>query len=273
MTWAWQAPLPPGPKFVLLALADIADDEGVCWPGQRSLARKCSLTIRTVQRMLSGLENSGLLLIEPRFRNDGSRSSNQYRLPIETPHDKLSWGGDTGDRGPTTPVTWPPDTGVVARTTTEPSLDTLLPDEPVASAPVVVEQPDLDFPVGLTPSQRTELRIRLRALPRLTAQRVVDELAGRMQIGQVKNPLGYCGTLMRRARSHTFTPELAFAVADARLQREQRARQRAEQEAAAAQVLRETPVTVPAPLLEALERMRRKSADSSGNRIDPGEHD
>ena len=271
MTWAWQAPLPPAPKFVLLALADIADDEGVCWPGHRSLAAKCSVTIRTVQRIIAGLEASGLLLVEPRYRNDGSRSSNQYRLPIETPPDKRSWGGVASDRGPTTVVTWPPDTGVVSRTTTEPSLDSQQPGEQVSSARVVVEQPDLEFPASLTPSQRAGLQISLAALPRPTAQLIIDELRGRMQIGPVKNPLGYCAALLRRSRSNTFTPELAYAVADARLQRVQLARQRAEQEAAAAHVLREAPVTVPAPLREALERMRRKSASGSSDRIDGGE--
>ena len=57
MTWAWQGPLPPGLKIVLLALADIADDEGVCWPGHRLLATKCSVTIRTVQRTIASLKD------------------------------------------------------------------------------------------------------------------------------------------------------------------------------------------------------------------------
>ena len=157
MNWAWQAPLPPGPKIVLLALADIADDEGVCWPGHRALAVKCSTTVRTVQRTIAALAAQGRLLIEPRYRNDGSRSSNRYRLPIDTPHDKLSAGGDTGVAGPLTPVSWPPDAGVVARTTNEPSLDTPLLPVATQSDTVVVDKHEWIFPAGLTETQRAGL--------------------------------------------------------------------------------------------------------------------
>ena len=107
MTWAWQAPLPLGPKIVLLALADSADDAGICWPGHRSLAAKCSVTVRTVQRTIAALQAQGQLLIEPRYRQDGSRSSNRYRLPIETLPRQIVMGGRPGCRGA-------PDADVVA---------------------------------------------------------------------------------------------------------------------------------------------------------------
>lgn len=39
MTWAWGlAELPLRESMVLLALADAANDEGVCWPSQEVLA-------------------------------------------------------------------------------------------------------------------------------------------------------------------------------------------------------------------------------------------
>jgi hypothetical protein len=58
---------------------------------------------------------------------------------------------------------------------------------------------------------------------------------------------------------------LALAVADARHRHEEHLRQRAEQEAAALRVLRETPATLPEPLREALERMQRRTREWSSN--------
>ena len=42
--------------LVLLALADIADDQGECWPSIRHLAKKCRIDERTVQRRIRSLE-------------------------------------------------------------------------------------------------------------------------------------------------------------------------------------------------------------------------
>jgi len=47
--WAWGQQLTPTVKFVLLALADSADDHGVCWPSVQTVARKCGVSSRTVQ--------------------------------------------------------------------------------------------------------------------------------------------------------------------------------------------------------------------------------
>jgi DNA-binding IscR family transcriptional regulator len=43
-------------KLVLLALADWANDEGLCWPSISRLAEKASLTGRAVQKTIRGLE-------------------------------------------------------------------------------------------------------------------------------------------------------------------------------------------------------------------------
>lgn len=85
MTWAWQKSLSPTPKLLLMALADIADDSGLCWPSHTTLATKCSLTDRTVRRALVLLQRRSLILVERRFKADGSRTSNRYRLAIDTP--------------------------------------------------------------------------------------------------------------------------------------------------------------------------------------------
>ncbi|MFT4056740.1 MAG: helix-turn-helix domain-containing protein [Novosphingobium sp.] len=59
MSAVWEMNLDASQKIVLLALADAANDEGHCWPGMASLAKKCSKSERTVQAMLSALETAG----------------------------------------------------------------------------------------------------------------------------------------------------------------------------------------------------------------------
>lgn len=48
-------------KFVALAIADIADDDGACYPSIERLARKCSCVTRTVQVALRDLEKKRLV--------------------------------------------------------------------------------------------------------------------------------------------------------------------------------------------------------------------
>ena len=52
MNWAWRQALTPTLKLVLMALADAADDQGVCWPSVSTLAKKCTVSTRAVQRSL-----------------------------------------------------------------------------------------------------------------------------------------------------------------------------------------------------------------------------
>jgi hypothetical protein len=60
MTWAWSVHLSPTPKLVLMVLADEADDDGYCFPSQRRLAAKCSITDRTVRRVLLELRRRAM---------------------------------------------------------------------------------------------------------------------------------------------------------------------------------------------------------------------
>lgn len=48
-------------KLVLLALADWANDEGLCWPSINRLAVKTSLTTRGVQKAIRALEDMGFV--------------------------------------------------------------------------------------------------------------------------------------------------------------------------------------------------------------------
>ena len=221
MTWAWSKALPPTSKLVLMALADIADDLGVCWPSHPTLAVKCSLADRTLRRVLSLLRAQKLVFIEPRFNTNGSRTSNRYRLAVDTPPDKLSGGmvirgqGD-GHGCPGTLVTG------VLQTTTEPSLEPSLPPPPASRQTIGPRPPggggggDLIYPKGITPAQKQALQERLTVLNQDQAQQILDELSGRMAIEQVKNPVRYCAALIERMERGEFSLELGLKVGHAR---------------------------------------------------------
>ena len=59
MTAAWDCALASGPKLVLLALCDNANDEGVCWPNVSTIMAKCSMGRSTVFRHLDELDLMG----------------------------------------------------------------------------------------------------------------------------------------------------------------------------------------------------------------------
>ncbi len=81
--WAFQQdPESASAKLVLLALANHADDLGTCWPSQKTLAKLCSLSDRTVREMLAKLEALDLIGRAWRERGDGGRSSDLITLKL-----------------------------------------------------------------------------------------------------------------------------------------------------------------------------------------------
>jgi DNA-binding MarR family transcriptional regulator len=80
--WAWAQPVSGNRKLVLLALADHADREGVCWPGLRGLADKCGIGERAVKAHTQALEVAGYLKRERRRGERGAYRSNLYRLSL-----------------------------------------------------------------------------------------------------------------------------------------------------------------------------------------------
>ena len=103
MNWAWEKKLKPTPKLILMALADASNDFGVCWPSVSTVATKCCVSIRTVRRVMQLLVDRKLLLSEPRYRKDGSCSSNRYRLQLEG-GDRLSPAPEPCDTTPRSSV-------------------------------------------------------------------------------------------------------------------------------------------------------------------------
>lgn len=69
-------------KFLLVAIADYADENHSCFPGQESLAERICATRQTVSKNLSELESLGLLMREERRRGDGYRTSDRFILAV-----------------------------------------------------------------------------------------------------------------------------------------------------------------------------------------------
>jgi hypothetical protein len=78
-TWVWQHSEASGNDLLLLlALADIADDTGKCWPSVAHLAEKTRLSRATVQRRLHAMTEEGRLRTE-----DRRGTSNVYYLRLD----------------------------------------------------------------------------------------------------------------------------------------------------------------------------------------------
>ena len=79
--WAWRVEgLTPAERLALIALADYADENWSCFPGQEKLAVRICVSKRTVIRLLQALEEKGLIRRERRARPDGSRTSDRFFL-------------------------------------------------------------------------------------------------------------------------------------------------------------------------------------------------
>lgn len=72
--------LPHRAIAVYMYLRDRANRNGECWPGIKTIAADLNLSRSTVKRALGDLERKGYLQKSPRHRENGSYTSNLYRL-------------------------------------------------------------------------------------------------------------------------------------------------------------------------------------------------
>jgi hypothetical protein len=82
MAWAFLTARPSTERFVLVALAEHADEDGVCWPGVSRLTERTGYGRATVQRALARLEVDGLLSRQERCVSGGRQTSNLYVLDL-----------------------------------------------------------------------------------------------------------------------------------------------------------------------------------------------
>ena len=80
--------LKPTAKFILIVLANYADEKGTCYPSYRHIANIVGLKdTKGVQRTIKSLADMGLLKINNRKNDSGGNTSNLYELTMgsETP--------------------------------------------------------------------------------------------------------------------------------------------------------------------------------------------
>jgi len=78
MSWVWdQSPYQGKALLLHLALADFANDDGLCWPSQPILAKKARCTERHVRDTVSQMVGDGFLEI---VEQSNGINSTRYRL-------------------------------------------------------------------------------------------------------------------------------------------------------------------------------------------------
>lgn len=83
--WSSEEPTEANERLLLLAIADAANEEGICWPSVKALARKCGVQPHTARKNLARLVEQGFI---ERVERPGR--SNVYRLRIPAPEDTRS---------------------------------------------------------------------------------------------------------------------------------------------------------------------------------------
>ena len=76
----YQSDLSHRARAVYMYLKDRSDAEGQCWPAIKTIGAELGLSRSTVKRALDDLCKAGLLQKDPRWRENGSYTSNLYRL-------------------------------------------------------------------------------------------------------------------------------------------------------------------------------------------------
>ena len=76
----WRSALPASEKLLALALNSFVDGSGECFPGQERLSEMCGATPRTIRNLCKSLETKGVIVRVHRYKNDGTRNSDRYKL-------------------------------------------------------------------------------------------------------------------------------------------------------------------------------------------------
>ncbi len=184
--WAWKQDLrDTAAKLLLVKLADIANDDGLAWPGRTRLAAETGISERTLVRKTQLLVDADLLEVDRRSRENGSRSSNLYRI-------KCQVGTLDESKVPTVQSKVPnesskvPSFGTTRTVSSEPSVELLTPSSTsVSTADVQAVYDHWRTARGksdrryekLSDGRRAKIKARLREFPAAELIRAINAVA------------------------------------------------------------------------------------------------
>src|SRR5680860_316399 len=137
MSKVWSLDLPHNQLWVLMALADYADDDGYCWPSAPKLAHKTGYSERQIRRLVDGLIEGGTI-----FQNQRDGRSSETWLKLDNAPGKAAFTPDkmTGGKGASSINT--PDIAMSPITISNQSVEPIKePSEPSASVARRKEKP------------------------------------------------------------------------------------------------------------------------------------
>ncbi len=101
MSKVWELDLKSTDKFVLIALADHANDDGECYPSYTTIMAKTGLSEQGLRNVINRLIKLEFLSRETRFRDNKSTTSNLYKIhAYTTPHNIGGEGQHGGGESP-----------------------------------------------------------------------------------------------------------------------------------------------------------------------------
>lgn len=74
--------LKPRDYAVYCCLVKHCDKNGVCFPSRRLIAEECCIDKKTTDTAIKNLEKAGLVTKQKRKRQDGSNTSNLYKVTL-----------------------------------------------------------------------------------------------------------------------------------------------------------------------------------------------
>lgn len=210
--WAYNQKLPAQEKLILVYIAKCENLNEPCFASVKHLASKCGVSTRTIQRVLKKLCNAGYVTSTPRFRNDGSQTSNFYTVNV-TEHDiAMSPPHDIDMAGRDDSIASPPTVDKVTglKLQEKENLKTLLQESSIKDRELV-------YPCGLSARSKGSVDQILKGISLDDAQMLLDELSGAMANAFIKKaPEYWLSGVAMKYRAGQFRAYLGVEVAKER---------------------------------------------------------